>query len=348
MLKYNNKKTNERYHKKAESLDPGSTVSFDFEPVPNKLLRKMVIIFTAKLTLLGESAEGTVDQYGMLKALGRLMIKIGSETVTEIECIKLHTINTILNKGLETVKGALNNATIVATDGVQLLRLELPLHNVDPTMALSIESALNYAMLDGDYDIEFLNGQGVEDIIAGGTYATTKTLTDTRIELYIEEEHEAITRNDDGVPVKASTSILRKYETVTLIVEDSTASLPKILKKVKAESIKRIFLLSYSDGVLVDDIINKISVKIDNEYTKDHIKIAEVDSRIKDRYELTTIPTGYKVIEFGYDGMITKDLSIDPKNLNEAILEFDVTKQGTNDKIEIIFEKHKIIPRVVG
>lgn len=102
-----------------------------------------------------------------------------------------------------------------------------------------------------------------------------------------------------------------------------------------------LLIRSLDNGALSDAVINKITIKSGTEVFRYYSNKTALKDILKIDKSLETLTTGYYLIHFTRDGLMSE--ALDARLMSDLTIEFDVT-YGTNSKIEV-YPQEIVVPR---
>lgn len=283
---------------------------------------------TADITVAGGSASGTVKDTSGAQLLKRITIRAnGRDVIKSIDFETLHRLTQIRY-------GTRPEATVMANGGAQANTL-LNIHAYLPfemwRSRKPIDTLLNSKPLQ---TLEFIADWGAKNDWVDSSYDRTTTINACALEVMSEEYV--------GVGEKELFAVNKESSTEPEV----TATSSEFQIKLPTSNIYRaIALVARADGKLNNSIINNIQIKSGTEVFK-NVKANHLRDANKRRYAIETWPTGYHVLEFAPDGLMSEALDTRGFGDNLEII-LDVTKQSGTNKIHV-YPVEVILPPVTA
>lgn len=281
---------------------------------------------TADITVAGGAASGVVKDTAGAQLVKRITIRAnGRDVLKSIDFETLHRLTQIRS-------GTRPEATVMATGDIQantLINISafLPFEMWRATQP--IDSLLNSKPLT---TLEFIVDWGAAKDWVDATNDRTVTINSAALEIQAEEYV--------GVGAEQKFSVNKESSSEPEV----TATAAEFQIKLAVGNIYRaIALVARVDGKLSNSIINNIQIKSGTEVFK-NVKANHLRDSNKRRYGLETWPTGYHVLEFVTDGLLSE--ALDTRNFGDNLeIILDVTKVAGTNKVHV-YPVELILPPV--
>lgn len=190
-------------------------------------------------------------------------------------------------------------------------------------------------------DLEVLFGNA-SDIITGGT----KTITNVVVRVSAEYEIDVpmlTEKNQDGSVKRVGTDQIilatRALYEKEMTITAATSSMKFDLDPRNNHS--RFFIFTESDGVLVNTILNKVTLKSGQKvhYSLNRVELHDLNAG---EFMLETQDAGVYVLNFLTDGLLAQGLASGKEQSLE--LELDVNKPGTTDVVRVVCDEFYLPP----
>lgn len=241
-----------------------------------------------------------------------------------------------VNKGLNGAPFKVQKPSAAGAHSSTVVRFMFAIPFSDPKLRRAIESTLEHRTL-GKLDIE-LDFGSASNLISGGTGTS---IANTAIQVSAIYEKELPLQTELGpkgevLRIGSDRAILATRAFIEKNEQTSAANTAYEFKLVPRNNIGRLWIFTESDDVLVDTVLNRLTLK-----SGQKIHAVLRDEELKDGnqgdLQLESIDAGVYCLNFLQDGMLSQALKAGREQSLE--LELDLNSPGTTEKTSVIVEE---------